>query len=82
MVAGAGIFRMKNRPTKVANSVHLTAQEICLAMAYTHSAGQDRVMASEFEYAIDDGLKGEDAFLRSLDANGNGSEFTDFPKKD
>ena len=79
---GVGIFKMKNRPTKVANSVHLTAQEICLAMAYTHSAGQDKVMASEFECAIDDGLKGEDAFLSSLDANGNGSEFSNFPKRD
>ena len=80
-LVGAGIFKMINRPSKAVSSVHLTEQEIRLAMAYTHSASQDKLMASEFEHAIGDGLMGEDVFLSPLDATGSGSEFRNFPQK-
>ena len=72
---------MTNATTQTVNLPNLTEQEIYLAEAYAQSARQDKLMASEFEYAIDDGLKGEDAFLSSLDADGNGSEFNNFPKR-
>ena len=56
---GAGIFRMTNATTQTVNLPNLTEQEIYLAEAYAQSARQDKLIASDFESGLFDGLTNE-----------------------
>ena len=69
----AGIFKMTNVPAKTADSADLSDQESDLAEAYSQSASQDKLIASKFEHAIGDGLKGEAVLFSPIDEAGSGS---------
>ena len=78
MGVGAGGFRMNIETTRTVNFPNLTEQEICLAGAYAQSARQDRLIASDFESGLFDGLTNEpdiylapSAMSEHLDKNRN-----------
>ena len=56
MGVGEGGFRMTNAITRAVNLSTLTEHEISLAGAYAQSAVQDRLIATDFETAMSDGL--------------------------
>ena len=62
MGVGAGIFRMTKATTQTVNLPNLTEQEIYLAEAYAQSARQDKLIASDFEPGLFDGLTNEPDF--------------------
>ena len=59
MGVGAGIFKMTSATTQTVNPANLTELEICLAGAYAQSARQDKLIASDFELVLLDGLTNE-----------------------
>ena len=59
MGVGVGIFRMTSATSQTANLSNLTEEETCLAGAYAQSARQDKLMASDFESGLLDGLTNE-----------------------
>lgn len=65
MGVGAGIFKMTNKPTQAVNLTKLTEQSISLGEAYAQSAGQDKLMAMDFEAVISDGFEDENIFVEA-----------------
>ena len=61
-----GIFKMTNTTTKPVNLANLTEQEISLAEAYAESAGQDKLIADEFDSALGDGLINENMSVKPI----------------
>ena len=59
MGVGAGIFRMTNQSINPSSSVRLTAKELSLTKAYAQSVDQDKLIATEFEAVLADGLVDE-----------------------